>query len=307
MKKAFCSKSVVLRCIAILTAVFVSFVLLPAISFAGTDSQSGNAYERLPWKKGPTTVEVGGIGTLIVPVGCMYVGEEGARQFMELSHNPPSSELGVLIGNSERGTWWASFEFDEIGYVKDDEKGRLDSDAILKSIREGTESSNVERKKRGWSEMEVIGWSTPPNYNSTTHNLEWGIRGREAGTSGDSSISENHAIRALGRSGVLRCAVIADPQIMPAALTQFSGVLEGFKFNPGKGYSEFKEGDKIAAVGLTGLIVGGAAVAVAKSGLLTKFFKPILIAVFAFFASVFRAIGNFFARIFGRKDENTPT
>ena len=39
------------------------------------------------------------------------------------------------------------FEYDDSGYVKDDDKDELDADAMLASIREGTEQANVERKR----------------------------------------------------------------------------------------------------------------------------------------------------------------
>jgi uncharacterized membrane-anchored protein len=35
-------------------------------------------------------------------------------------------------------------------YVKDDDKSSLDADAMMKSIRQGTEEANAERKSRGW-------------------------------------------------------------------------------------------------------------------------------------------------------------
>jgi len=44
--------------------------------------------------------------------------------------------------------------------VKDNEK--IDADAILKTLKENTEASNAERKRRGWPELHVVGWSIPP-------------------------------------------------------------------------------------------------------------------------------------------------
>ena len=54
--------------------------------------------------------------------------------------------------------------FDDIGYVKDDEKSALDADAILASIRDGTEDVNKERAKRGWPAIKVVGWDQRPHY-----------------------------------------------------------------------------------------------------------------------------------------------
>ena len=86
------------------------------------------------------------------------------------------------------------FEFEDVGYVKDDEKDSLDANALLESIKQGTEAGNKERRKRGWATMTILGWETPPRYNETTHNLEWAIRGQ---SEGEPVI--NHNTRLLGR------------------------------------------------------------------------------------------------------------
>jgi uncharacterized membrane-anchored protein len=73
------------------------------------------------------------------------------------------------------------FEFDADGYVNDEEKSSLDADALLKSIKEGTEEANKERVRRGWPTLKTLGWETPPRYNEITHNLEWATRAESEG------------------------------------------------------------------------------------------------------------------------------
>ena len=64
-------------------------------------------------------------------------------------HNPTSgTELGILT--DDKLDMFVLFEFEDIGYVKDAEKEKLDGDDILKSMREGNEDSNEARKERGW-------------------------------------------------------------------------------------------------------------------------------------------------------------
>lgn len=41
------------------------------------------------------------------------------------------------------------FEFSNVGYVKDDERDKLDANVLLKTISDNTEESNKERAKRG--------------------------------------------------------------------------------------------------------------------------------------------------------------
>ena len=68
------------------------------------------------------------------------------------------------------GPWRA-----RLGYVSDDEKDELDAEAILDSIRQGTEAGNEEREKRGWPTMNIVGWHEEPHYDENTNNLSWAI------------------------------------------------------------------------------------------------------------------------------------
>jgi uncharacterized membrane-anchored protein len=254
----------------------------------------GEQVRALGWEAGPTTAKLGSMATIEVPEGFQFVGKPGAGRFMELLQNPSDGdELGVLL-NVEKG-WFVVFDFSNMGYVKDDDRN-LDAKAILDSIREGTEASNELRKKRGWSTLEVVGWHTEPYYDEETNNLTWAIRGRS-----DDGDSINHSTRLLGRRGVMRLNLVADPEDMDTALAAFDEMVGSFDFTSGNKYSEFTRGDKIAEYGLAGLIVGGAGVALVKTGLLQKFAKLIVVAVVA----VIGAIKRFFAGLKGRKEATT--
>ena len=52
--------------------------------------------------------------------------------------------------------------------MADDEKDSLDADAMIASIREGTEAANEERRRRGWSTMTILGWHEEPFYDADT-------------------------------------------------------------------------------------------------------------------------------------------
>jgi uncharacterized membrane-anchored protein len=167
------------------------------------------------------------------------------------------------------------FEFSADGYVKDDDRS-LDADAILASIREGTEAANEIRRERGWATLEVLGWQQAPFYDAATNNLTWSIRGSSEG-----STNINHSTRLLGRKGVMKVNLVLSPDDVGTALPTFNEVMTQFSFNPGERYAEFTRGDKVAEYGLTGLIVGGAGVALVKSGLLQKFWKLIVFGLIA--------------------------
>lgn len=217
-------------------------------------------FEGINWQKGPAVGDLGTQAQVKVPAGYVFAGARDTRTIMEANHNPVTGrEMGFVAPAGEQ--WFAVFEFDDVGYVKDDEKGSLDAEALLESIQAGTEAGNKERIKRGWPTMTILGWETPPRYNDLTHNLEWSIRALSEGAP-----VINHNTRMLGRGGVMEVTLVTDPSTLDETLPKFKTMLEGFEFKQGHRYAEFRAGDRTAAYGLTGLIVGGGTAALVKTG-----------------------------------------
>ncbi|MBI5367696.1 MAG: DUF2167 domain-containing protein [Planctomycetes bacterium] len=255
---------------------------------AAKDEESGAAEgEKIAWTHGPATADVGTMAQIVLEKGYRWVGPAETQRILESMGNPTSGKELALV-SPQGGGWFAVFEFDETGYVKDDDKDKLDADALLTSIRKGNEGGNELRRKRGWGELEIVGWEVKPSYNAETNNLEWAIRCREA-KSGDSI---NYNVRLLGRAGVMEATLVVDPEDMAKDLPDFRKLLANFSYKSGSKYSEWRSGDKIAAYGLAALVAGGAAAAAAKSGLLGKLIKPLILGL--------AAIGVFFKKMFGQ-------
>ena len=174
-----------------------------------------------------------------IPEGYRFAGRDGVRRFLELTQNPVSGkELGVLVPPEQAGEmWFVIFEFNSVGYVKDDEKDDLDAKAILESIKTGTEHSNEERRKRGWATMDILGWYTPPRLNPVTNNLTWAIRGS---SEGDEVV--NYSVRLLGRKGVMDVDLVLNPTQVAGTLPEFDELMSGFEFTSGNRYAEFLPG-----------------------------------------------------------------
>jgi len=246
------------------------------------------------FQKGPTLGLLGDQAGVSVPEGYIFTGPAGTQKLMELMHNPVGgNEVGFLAPKDM--AWFVVFEYDNTGYVKDDEKDKIDAAALLDSFKKGTEAGNKVRKERGWDTLEIIGWETPPAYNPTTHNLEWATRAK----SGSGELVVNHNIRLLGREGVMSAILVADPgQIAASADLTRQLLTAGYQFNKGKTYAEFKKGDKLAEYGLMGLMTAGAGVVAVKSGLLGKLWKLIIIPI--------AAAGAWLKKLFKRNDTSTP-
>ena len=281
--------------LAIVGVVFGVFLSVPLVLEA-QDQEQGNGIE---WQAGPGSGQIGGVAKIHIPEGYRFSGRDGVRRFLELTQNPVSGkELGVLVPPEQAGEmWFVIFEFNSVGYVKDDEKNELDAKAILESIRTGTKHSNEERRKRGWATMDILGWHSPPRYDPVTNNLTWAIRGS---SEGDEVV--NYSVRLLGRKGVMDVDLVLNPTQVAGTVPQFDQLMTGFEFTPGNRYAQFVAGDKVAAYGLTALVAGGAGAALAKSGLLAKMWKFLVFGAIALFAVIKRV----FKSVFGKKPAEDP-
>lgn len=242
------------------------------------------------FQPGPSAASLGSVAEVQVPQGYVFADAKNTRKLMEAMQNTISgNELGFLAPAST--DWFIIFEFDDVGYVKDSEKDSLDANAMLNSIRKGTEQANKQRARNGWGTMKIVGWEQAPQYNQQTQRLEWAIRGE----SEDGGQVVNWNTRLLGRGGVMRATLVGDPDATLAALPQFNALLGGFGFKQGHRYAEFRQGDKTAKYGLSALVVGGAAAVAVKSGAAKAIWK-LMVAAFAL-------VGGFFKKLFGGKKD----
>lgn len=237
------------------------------------------------------TGQLDDIASIEVPAGYSFIQAKDTRRLMEMFGNIPTNIENGLICPSDL-SWFVVFEFTDDGYVKDDEKDSLDADAILKDLKAGNAAGNERRKEMGLETLTLLGWAVPPNYNPQTNNLEWAtkLQGEDGG------VTINFFTKLLGRYGIMNATLVCNPDALDAILPDYQNLLTTYQYNSGNRYSEFKEGDKIAKYGLTGLIAGGALFAAAKTGLLGKFLKPILIGL----AVVGAGIAKFFKKVTGK-------
>ncbi len=284
------------RAAAVALAVLLSFAAFGQEQPSPAEDAAAKVFESVDWVRGPAKGEMKSIAAIDVPAGYIFAKANDVPKLMELMENPVSGqEVGFFA--PEDMSWFMVFEFNEIGYVKDDDRDELDPDAILTSIREGTEAANEERKKRGWQTMTIAGWAQQPKYDTASNNLTWAIKA----TSGADQVV-NYNTRILGRGGVMEVALVCDPGQLAAVTPVANKLLGKYEFNAGQRYAEFRQGDKIAAYGLAALITGGGVAVAAKSGLLAKLFK--LLAKFGVFLAAGAAA--LWKKLFGKSDE-APT
>jgi uncharacterized membrane-anchored protein len=256
---------------------------------AAASAQEAPEPPRLEWQAGPLVAPIGeGLAEIELPQGFLFLDADATAQFMELTGNPVNGSELATVAPAEGGNWFLVFEWDDIGWVDDAERDSLDADALLASLKEGTEAANEERRKRGWPAFELVGWQEAPHYDERTQNLTWAIEGRS-----EDEVVLNRLVKLLGRRGVMSVTLVGSPEEVAAASAQVDALLGAYRFQTGHTYAEYLPGtDRAAQVGLAALVVGGGAAALAKSGLLAKLWKPIAVGAVALLAAARRFLGR---------------
>ncbi len=265
-------------------------VSLPLLAEPTPEENKPTLPEGFDWK----TEGVGKLGDraqIDVTEGHVYLnGSDTSKLLQAMGNLSDHDELG-LIGSQDL-EWFAVFFFDDVGYVKDDDKEELDQKKMASAIEENLERGNGVREERGLEALNFDGWAMPPRYNESSKQLEWATRLKSA-----SGVSVNYNTRVLGRKGVIRVILVTDPDKLDSTLPNYQKVMDGFSFIEGQRYAEFREGDKIAEYGLAALVVGGAGALAAKTGLLAAvlaFFKKGFKLIIAGVVGLFALIKKFF-------------
>ncbi len=258
----------------------------PADSEETAKSRAADIIRSLHYRQGEVTLS-NGLAKLAVPRDFRYLDPEDAGKVLhDLWGNPPSKEdLGMLLpanlGPGDPDCWAVVITYDEQGYVKDDEAGKLDYNKLLAEMKESTRAANKERIAEGYRAIELVGWAAPPRYDKATKKMYWA---KEIKFQGSDENTLNYNIRILGRRGVLVLNAIAGISQLPQIEQAAPAILSMVDFKEGHRYADFNpKTDKVAAFGIAALVAGGVAV---KMGL----FKGLFVAILA--AKKFLIIGG---------------
>ena len=236
-------------------------------------------------RKGPTTIALRDQAELQLPDGYGFVPIKEGKALMDLLGNQTDERfLGLVFPTSEE-SWFVIAEYEESGYIKDDDARDWDADKLLQSLKDGTEASNEHRKERGIPPIEVTGWVQTPTYEAASHRLVWSAQAREKGGK-DEDPTINYNTYVLGREGYVSLNLITSAAEVESHKPAAQRLLAAVDFNDGKRYTDFNEStDKVAAYGLAALVGG---IAAKKLGLLAmagvflaKFAKLIIIGLAA--------------------------
>lgn len=223
----------------------------------------------LNFQKG--TVSVGDkLATFNLPENLVFLDTQDAeRVLVEAWGNPPSDPLplGMIlpagISPLAKESWAVTVEYEESGYVSDEDAEDIDYSEMLEQMQEDSKAENQWRSENGYEPVTLVGWAAAPHYDAAGKKLHW-AKELKFGEAEQNTL--NYNIRVLGRKGVLILNFIANMDQLPDIQKHLPGVLAMTEFNEGNRYADFDPDlDEVAAYGLGALIAGKVA---AKAGLL---------------------------------------
>ncbi|MBS7562961.1 DUF2167 domain-containing protein [Mucilaginibacter sp. Bleaf8] len=265
-----------------------------------TSSRIDSLEKSFTYQHGTVTIR-NGVGTITVPPGFKYLEPVQAERVLTEIWNNPKSEnmtLGFIMpekqGILDSDGYVFNIQYDEIGYVKDDDANDINYDDLLTKMQEDAEEENKERQKEGYEPINIVGWAAKPYYDANHNILHWA---KEIKFGKDSVNTLNYNVRVLGRKGVLILNAISNMQNLSAVKAGVPHVLNIVHFSDGYKYKDFDPGvDKVAAWTIGGLVAGKILAKVGFFALLVKFWKLIALA--------FVSVGSFIRKkLFGRKQE----
>lgn len=255
--------------------VMAFFLLLSASLFAGPETEvaeqeisaeekeyyawANQVWDSLNRQKG--VIKIPGAGaTLTVPENYYYLDAKDAEKVLvDVWGNPPSEyTLGMLFPEEmtpfDSDSWAVTIEYEEDGYVSDDNADEINYADLLEQMQDETIASNEWRAEQGYEPIALVGWAANPYYDAAVHKLYWA---KEIKFGEQEVNTLNYNIRVLGRKGVLVLNFIAGIDQKDIIETELNTVLAMAEFDQGSTYSEFDPDiDKIAAYGIGALVAG---------------------------------------------------
>ncbi|MEM1414359.1 MAG: DUF2167 domain-containing protein [Myxococcota bacterium] len=218
------------------------------------------------------TIELGdGLAALALDARYRFLSPDDTDRVLQAWGNPPQpNHLGMVIPADVSlfgdESWAVIVDWQEDGYVEDDDAEDMDYDELLEEMQSDTVAENAQRQQLGLPTVNLVGWAEPPHYDAVQKRIYWA---KELDF-GEASRTVNYDIRVLGRRGVLSMSAVGGMEQLPLLKPAMEDLMTKVQFHEGHRYVDFDpDVDEVAAYGIGGLIAGKV---LAKSG----FFAVIL-------------------------------
>ena len=281
-------------------AVLVSMLVMGSVyAVAEGEAQNGAEQFNYAWVEGGKSVEVQkGLASINLDKDLLFLDKNNTIicQKNEFGNEISGKEIGSIYPADENKNWYVVMEYDESGYVKDNEK--IDAKDLLKSYQEGQKEYNKQHPEK--AKVDVAGWEKEPYYDKKTNNLAWSVMYKN---DTEKTTYANHNVKVLTRKGFVSFILVANPtELTEARKVLDEKIIPKFAIETGNRYSDFNAStDKIAEYGVAGLILGG--VALGKGGIIAALLamkKLLVVAV----AAIVGGIAYLWKLITGKKNNS---
>ena len=284
------------KLIGVMAAAALASLVGGAHAAAGEDNQKVWDEAMAVAKSGPVEVPLADQAVLHLPAAEVFVPQPQADKLLNSFGNPGSNPeiVGLILPRDPRATWAMPVRFHKSGFIKDDDARTWNADAMLRSLRLGTEEQNRDREKAGIPGLAVTGWSEAPHYDATQQRLVWAMAASVIGAKPDAPQNVNYNTFALGREGYFSLNMLTALSDLPALKPVADKQIAALEYNAGKRYADFDpKTDRVAGYGLVGLVVGAAdhkESVVAQALMVVRQYAGPIIAALAVLAAIVMAL-----------------
>ncbi|SVE49386.1 uncharacterized protein METZ01_LOCUS502240, partial [marine metagenome] len=191
-------------------------------------------------------------GRILIESDEWYIKGEDVNQYSWWTWGVPEYSSKVLIRSLKSGNLFIHANTD--GYVKIDDWKNVDTDKWIKKMNESLEETYKIEIKNNLSYVTKMSWIEVPKLDRKSNMVFYSYKN----TWNDGIISNESRAIILGKKGYNTLVLVTDydentikennDRLKNKALT--------FRFNEGVKYKEYKTGDKVAALGIGGLVAG---------------------------------------------------
>lgn len=277
-------------------AVFV-LILMVCLVLAGLsrEDHSPDKFEALVgslrFETSGTIILNNGIGKIQIPDGYKYLEPLQAEKVLtELWGNPRTGNmtLGLLMPDDHSllkdNCCVINLQYDEIGYVKDDDADAIRYDELLAQMKKECMEANEQRLNAGLEPVSILGWAFRPYYDKERKILH---SATEVKVGDDPSNTLNYKVKLLGRKGVLVLHAVSPINYLDKVRNDLDVIMGGFSFSEVYRYQEFDPSqDQVSGNDIRGLVSGNILTGLDLKGIFLKYWPILIIAFVAFFRPV---------------------
>lgn len=284
-----------------LALLFLNFIATAVFANDPTDSlelldaqlKKIDSIERtLHYKTGTVTLS-NGIAAINIPQNYKFLEAAEAKYIVEdvWGNLKGQTPLGMLVPADAAASiadYAFIVEYQDMGYVKDDDADKINYDDLLKQMRKESAEANDERRKAGMPTMDLMGWASKPYYDKDKNVLHWA---KEYRVEGYDENTLNYDVRVLGRKGVLVLQAVSSIAQLDSVKQNIDPLLKAVTFTKGNRYADFdSKTDNVAAWTIGGLVAGKALAKVGFFAVIMKFLKFIILGIAALGSAIWKFI-----------------